>query len=256
MIRRSGNFGFVDNGAGEIYTFSLNARSSGWTPSSFMIRGGRSSFGMSYISGPDGSRIIPFGADNDLPGYVARVLEKFYAGEGIMGKKAGLQWGEGPRLYRDAVAENNTFYREWAIDKNITGELEVTNYLTEMHRCLIDLCHLEGFWVKITLSRGRRIGEPKIAKIEHVPASKVRFVYPGDDHALPTHAMVADWPFPNPKYSYTYPLFDPHEPFKHPITLGYYNIYSYLQTNPDKPVSAPTRSDSCFRFPAVLSVFL
>lgn len=235
MIRRSGNFGFVDNGAGEIYTFSMNARSSGWAPSSFMIRGGRSSFGMSYISGPNGTRIIPFGADNDLPGYVARVLEKFYAGEGIMGKKAGLQWGEGPRLYRDAVADNNTFYRAWTVDKGITDELEASNYLTQMHRCLIDLCHLEGFWVKITLSRGRRIGAPKIAKIEHVPASKVRFIYPGDDNALPTHAMVADWPFPDSRYCYTYPLFDPGDPFKYPITLGYYNIYSYCHDHYSVP---------------------
>ena len=34
MIRRIGNFGFVENGAGEIYSFTMNAKGGGWSPSS------------------------------------------------------------------------------------------------------------------------------------------------------------------------------------------------------------------------------
>lgn len=227
MIRRSGNFGFVDNGAGEIYTFSLNSRQQrGWSPSSYMLRGATGSFGFKYMN-VNGVPVIPFGADNDMPGRVCQLLEKFYAGEGIMGKKAGLQWGEGPRLYRDAVEEgSNIFYRQWTVDETITADLKATDYLTQMHRCLIDLCHLEGFWVKFTLTRGRRIGAGRIAKVEHVPAGKVRFVWAGDN-VRPVEAMVADWPVADPKTSHVYPLFDPREPLKHPVSLAYYNIYSY-----------------------------
>ena len=227
MIRRSGNFGFVDNGAGEIYTFSLNSRQQrGWSPSSYMLRGAAGSFGYKYMN-VNGVPVIPFGADNDMPGRVCQLLEKFYAGEGIMGKKAGLQWGEGPRLYRDAVEEgSNIFYRQWTVDETITADLKATDYLTQMHRCLIDLCHLEGFWVKFTLTRGRRIGAGRIAKVEHVPAGKVRFVWAGDN-VRPVEAMVADWPVADPKTSHVYPLFDPREPLKHPVSLAYYNIYSY-----------------------------
>lgn len=227
MIRRSGNFGFVDNGAGEIYTFSLNSRQQrGWSPSSYMLRGAAGSFGFKYMN-VNGVPVIPFGADNDMPGRVCQLLEKFYAGEGIMGKKAGLQWGEGPRLYRDAVEEgSNIFYRQWTVDETITADLKATDYLTQMHRCLIDLCHLEGFWVKFTLTRGRRIGAGRIAKVEHVPAGKVRFVWAGDN-VRPVEAMVADWPVADPKTSHVYPLFDPREPLKHPVSLAYYNIYSY-----------------------------
>lgn len=227
MIRRSGNFGFVDNGAGEIYTFSLNSRQQrGWSPSSYMLRGAAGSFGFKYVN-VNGVPVIPFGADNDMPGRVCQLLEKFYAGEGIMGKKAGLQWGEGPRLYRDAVEEgSNIFYRQWTVDETITADLKATDYLTQMHRCLIDLCHLEGFWVKFTLTRGRRIGAGRIAKVEHVPAGKVRFVWAGDN-VRPVEAMVADWPVADPKTSHVYPLFDPREPLKHPVSLAYYNIYSY-----------------------------
>ena len=227
MIRRSGNFGFVDNGAGEIYAFSLNSRQQrGWSPSTYMLRGATGSFGYKYMN-VNGVPIIPFGADNDMPGRVCNLLEKFYAGEGIMGKKAGLQWGEGPRLYRDAVEKgSNIFYRAWTVDDDITADLKATDYLTQMHRCLIDLCHLEGFWVKFTLTRGRRIGAGRIAKVEHVPAGKVRFVWPGDNK-IPTEAMVADWPVADPATSHVYPLFDPRDPLKHAVSLAYYNIYSY-----------------------------
>lgn len=225
MIRRIGNFGFVDNGNGEIYTFSMNAKAGGWTPSTYMLRGATASFGYKYIN-VNGTPVIPYGEDNNLPGKVRRLLENFYAGEGIMGKKAGLQWGEGPRLYRDAVDGSNIFYRAWTVNDEITADLEATDYLTQLHRCLIDLIHLEGFWVKFTRTRGSRIGVGRIATVEHIPAGKVRFVYPGENK-LPTQAMVADWPVADPATSHVYPLFDPRDPLKYPVSLAYFNIYSY-----------------------------
>ena len=225
MIRRIGNFGFVDNGTGEIYSFSMNAKGSGWSPSTYMLRGSTLSFGYRYIN-VNGTPIIPYGPGNDMPGKVRGLLENFYAGEGIMGKKAGLQWGEGPRLYRDAVDGQNIFYRAWTVDDEITADLKATDYLTQMHRCLIDLVHLEGFWVKFTRTRGARIGSGRIATVEHVPAGKVRFVYPGENK-LPVQAMVADWPAASPDTSHIYPLFDPRDPLKYPVSLAYYNIYSY-----------------------------
>lgn len=217
----------MDNGTGEIYTFSTTgATSGGWKPTSFILRGGGlSSFGYKYMN-VNGVNIIPFGADNDMPGRVSQLLEKFYAGEGIMGKKAGLQWGEGPRLYEDAVDENNIFYRRWAVNDEITESLRAADYLTQMHRCLIDLCHLEGFWVKFTRTRGSRIGAGRIARVEHIPARKCRFVYAGDD-VPPSQVMVADFPNPMLATSKVYPLFDPAQPMKHPVSVGYFNIYSY-----------------------------
>ncbi len=226
MIRRCGNFGFVDGGNGELYSFSIGAAPERRASSDFMLGGGFTSFGCRYMN-VGGEKIIPFGIDNDMPGKVSRLLEKFYAGEGIMGKKAGLQWGEGPRLYVDAVSDDsNKFFRQWVIDEKVTKELEAMSYLREMHRCLIDLCHLEGFWVKITRSRGGRLGEGRISKIEHIPARKCRFIYNGDD-VPPSRAMVADFPFPNTSIIKTYPLFQSDDPLRYPVSVGYYNIYSY-----------------------------
>ncbi|MBD5294921.1 MAG: hypothetical protein HDS25_01190 [Bacteroides sp.] len=224
MIRRCGNFGFVDDGAGGIYSFSMG--SSGWTPSSYMLKGGSAaSFGYRYIN-VNGVPVIPYGADNDLPGQVRALLEKFYAGEGIMGKKTGLLWGEGPRLYRDAVDDNNIFYRQWIVDDRVTSTLESTDYRTQLLRCLIDLVHLEGFWVKFTRRRGSRIGAGGMALVEHVPASKVRLVWPGVGK-VPQKAMVADFPNALSSTSHVYPLFDPADPLRHPVSMAYYNIYSF-----------------------------
>lgn len=226
MIRRCGNFGFVDNGSGETFSFSLNARSSGgWSPSSYMVRGGYSGFGYKYTTVGD-YRIIPYGADNDMPGRVSSLLENFYAGEGIMGKKTGLQWGEGPRLYRDAVDADNVFYRQWCTDETVMEELRATDYTTQMLRCLVDLCHLEGFWVRFILTRGARYGRGRIARVEHVPAGKVRFVWPGEGK-VPTEAVVADFPAPTSGHIRRYPLFDPSDPFAHRVSLAYYNVYSF-----------------------------
>ncbi len=227
MIRRSGNFGFINAPDGSLYSFNLNARHSGgegWAPTSRMLLGGYGTF-QKYRS-VYGCRVVPYGPGDDMPGYVDRILSRFYAGEGILGKKAGLQWGEGPQLYRNA-SEGNRFYREWTTDPALIAELDSFDFRREMHRCLIDLVHLEGFWVKFTRTRASRVGLPgRLAKVEHVPARKVRFVYAGEDTA-PSEVVVGDFPNPTTDNFRRYPLFNPAKPFEHPVSMAYYQIYSY-----------------------------
>lgn len=232
MVHRFGNFGIVDDGAGHLMTFNLNARSNGWSPSSFMLQGG--AFGDVKYRTIYGVRVIPYGPDNDLPGYVERVLSKFYAGEGIMGKKVGLQWGEGPRLYREAVDENGKPFRQWELDPKITERLQGSGYRAEMLKCLVDLMHLEGYWVKIYRTRGSRIRQPGIARIEHVPASRVRFVYNGEGVA-PVEAVVGRFPNPEASNFKIYPIFDPANPTRHAVSLAYFSLYSYNKENYSYP---------------------
>lgn len=228
MIRRSGNIGFIETG-GQLYTFATSGSSAarGWVPTHFTRRGrSASSYAWDYIT-VNGTNIIPYGPDNDLPGTVVDLLENFYAGEGIMGKKAGLQWGDGPRLYREAVDDSNIPYRAWTTDPEVEKALDRSGWRTQMHRCLIDLVHLEGFWVKIIRNRGARIsGEGRILNIDHVPANKARFVWEGPGVA-PKRVMVADFPEADPRTCHIYPLFDPSDPMRHPVSVAYYNIYSF-----------------------------
>lgn len=220
MIRRSGNFGFVDTGAG-IYSFNMNARS-GWERTSIRLRGGS---GPEYIE-VGGHKIIPYGDDNDLPGYIERILDKFYAGEGILGKKIGLQWGEGPKFYTETTEpDSNMVVRQWTVNEEASKKFAPMAVM--MHRCLVDLMHLDGFWVKISWNRGRRLGLGKMYGVCHVPARQVRFVWPGSDRLRPTEAVVGNFPNPDSRYMWKYPLFDPENPTKHPVSLAYCQIYSY-----------------------------
>ena len=147
-IRRSGNFGIIDTGTDKgLISFSIGGRGKGWEPSSIQLNR-RGAFFSRKIS-VNGTFIVPMGDNNDMPGEVMRLLDKFYAGEGIMGKIAGLQWGEGPRLYEDAIDEdNNRFYRRWKLDPEITADLESWDYTTVLHRSLVDLTHMQGFFIK------------------------------------------------------------------------------------------------------------
>ncbi|MDE5643270.1 MAG: hypothetical protein K2I56_07225 [Muribaculaceae bacterium] len=235
MIRRSGNFGFIDNGSGALMSFNMNARGAalGWTPASFMAVGGCA---LNRYVNVLGVPVIPYGRDNDLPGYVERLMSKFYAGEGIMGKKTGLQWGEGPQLYTlEQDPSTGRLSRQWGVGAEIMAALEAFGFRRQMLRCLVDLVHLEGFWVKVVRNRAPRVGRPgRIARLEHVPASRVRFVYAGED-VPPTEAVVADFPNPVSGTMRRYPLFDPADPLRHPVSLAYYSIYSYNKDHYSTP---------------------
>lgn len=110
-IRRTGNTGFIDTGEGQLISFAMGK---GWSPSSISFSRPESwQTRKIRVAGVD---IVPMGANNDLPGDVQRLLDNFYGGEGIMGKIQGLQWGEGPRFFEEAIdSENNRFYRKWIL---------------------------------------------------------------------------------------------------------------------------------------------
>lgn len=225
-IRRTGNFGIIDTGEGQFISF---ATGKGWTPSS--INFSRPDSWQTKKIRVNGIDIVPMGANNDLPGDVQRLLDNFYGGEGIMGKIQGLQWGEGPRFYEDAIDEdNNKFYRKWILDEKIQQDLERWDHREFMLRSLVDLVHMQGFWVKFVRNRGPRIGAGgRLFGLEHIPYKKCRFEYPDDNHDVPQNVYVGDWPYPDPSKLAKYPIFNPSDPFKYPISVGYFNIYSFCK---------------------------
>lgn len=229
-IRRVGNFGLIDPGNGQLYSFDISGRGKGWEPTSIMRSGNGGGCFTKKIRVGD-IDIVPMGDNNDLPGDVQRLLDKFYAGEGIMGKIAGLQWGDGPRFYNDAIdTENNRFYKRWTLDEAIEADLSGWDYRIFMHRCLVDLVHMQGFFVKFIRNRAPRIGgKGRLVRLEHIPYQKARLAYPGENEDEPTRIVLGD--FPNPDYTRleVLPVFDPRDPFRHPVSARYYNIYSFAK---------------------------
>ena len=79
-IRRSGNFGIIDTGTDKgLISFSIGGRGKGWEPSSIQLNR-RGAFFSRKIS-VNGTFIVPMGDNNDMPGEVMRLLDKFYAGK-------------------------------------------------------------------------------------------------------------------------------------------------------------------------------
>ncbi len=229
-IRRTGNIGFVNAGSGQLYSFDISGLGKGWEPSSIMLNHDRNTCFTRKVN-VHGYDIIPMGDNNDMPGEVQRLLDRFYAGEGILGKIAGLQWGEGPRFYQDAIdEENNRFYKKWILDKELDEAMDRWDYRTFMHHCLVDLVHMQGFFVKFIRNRGPRFGgKGSIVRLEHIPYQHARLLYPKKGESEPAGVLVGDFPHPDPSSLYAYPMFDPKDPFRHAVSVRYYNIYSFAK---------------------------
>lgn len=229
-VRRSGNFGFVDPGNGSLYSFDISGRGKGWEPSSIMLSHNRNTCFTRKMS-VAGYDIVPMGDNNDMPGEVMRLLDRFYAGEGILGKIAGLQWGDGPRFYEDAIDDtDNRFYKKWVLAPDIESDMSSWDYRICMHRCLVDLTHMQGFFIKFVRNRAPRIGgRGKLLRLEHIPYQRARLLYPPPGKNDPEGIVVGDFPFPDPEYMERYPMFDPADPFRYPVSAKYYNIYSFCK---------------------------
>lgn len=229
-IRRTGNIGFVDPGNGQLYSFDISGTGRGWQPSSIMLnRTTATAFNRRYSVGD--IDVVPMGDSNDMPGEVQRLLDNFYAGEGILGKIAGLQWGEGPHFYRDAIdEERNIFFKKWTLSAEIESDMKEWNYRTVMHRCLVDLVHMQGFFVKFVRNRAPRVGGTgKLVSMEHIPIQRARLVYPPEGETEPRQIVVGDFPHPDTSKLELLPVFDPRNPFKYPVSALYCNVYSFAK---------------------------
>lgn len=226
IVRRQGNFGIIDTGNRGLVTFSTNGK--GWDTPSMSSFGTNARFQKSmHIHGYD---IVPMGDNNCLPQRVAELLDNFYAGEGILGKIQGLQYGQGPKMYTETF-EDNQLIRSWMNPpEDQQAWLDKINIEKFSQRCLTDLSHMQGFFWRGYLERGHRIGRPMfISRVEHIPYQKCRLVYPPEGHDDPPGILVGDWPYPDPTKLAYYPMFDPNDPFKHNVFMGYENVYSFCK---------------------------
>jgi len=224
-IRRQGNFGFVESGSSQypLVTFSVGK---GWDnpmasfgPNAWMQKKIR-------VHGYD---IIPMGENNALPEKVSGLLDHFYAGEGILGKIQGLQYGQGPKLYEEDIVDNQVV-RKWVKSDQIDKWMKSWDHKRVILKWLTDLTHMQGFFWRGKLKKGARIGrEPFIDSLEHIPYQKCRLIYPPDGYDEPQEILVGDWPYPDPNKLAPYPIFDPKNPFKHRVFMGYENVYSFCK---------------------------
>ncbi len=181
--------------------------------------------------------IHPFGDTNDLPTVIKNILFDNYMAPGLLHKKTQLLWGQGPLLYKEEYRPDSNGIprpvRIWQHDKEIQDWLESWEYIDYLMAQCVDYDYINGALSRFIRNRGVRIGSsPFITELEHIPADRGRLATKKDSGSRrPTHVIVTDKSFNAsgilPKEYRVYPAFDFRNPFAHPNSILYSNLYSF-----------------------------
>ena len=152
-IKKIGSFSFVDTAVGQ-YAINMN-----WSQSmSQFFNAGSQDWDGDPVS-VAGVRVVPWGPDNNMPNAIRDLLEKNNLGPGILDRKIGLLYGQGPMLYRVKI-ENNERIQEWVEDTEIQEWLDSWDYRGYIRDNLVEYTHMNGHFTKYYMGRGVRIGRP------------------------------------------------------------------------------------------------
>lgn len=178
-----------------------------------------------------GQKIVPFGADDDLPVRLRDILDENNLGPGILERQMGLLYGQGPYLCRLGY-EDGEIKHIWEEDRDIQSWLESWDYISYIKGCMTDYLHLKGFFDAKYLERGARIGGPvRIAMLEHIPAKNARLEWTDSRKASDVrHIVVGD--FEHGCYSTgvrIYPVYDRRNPGKHRASASYNHTASFAR---------------------------
>ncbi len=113
--KKIGNFSFVDTAAGQ-YAINMN-----WSQSmSQFFDAGTQDWDGEPVT-VAGVRVVPWGPDNNMPNAIRDLLEKNNLGPGILDRKTGLLYGQGPMLYRVRIENNERIQDGWRMMKFNSG---------------------------------------------------------------------------------------------------------------------------------------
>lgn len=194
-----------------------------------------------------GKRIVPYGHNNDLPTVIRRIMDDSNIGPGILERKLGLQYGDGPFLYREEITEDDKIVRKPVKNKEIQQWLESWNYHRYIEIVTTEFMHTKGFYTRWYRNRAGRLSsadreqlsamglEPKdkILKLEPVLNTQARLGWPeSGEKRLENvkHIYVGDYEN-NCMQSgiVTYPVMDASKPFAHAVSMSYHNLYSFAR---------------------------
>lgn len=176
-----------------------------------------------------GEQIVPWGPENTLPSEVRDLLERNNLAPGILARKVGLLYGQGPALCRYEVVDNER-RQVWLQDDEIQAWLDSWDYKRYIRDCFTEFTHVNGHFTRYYLNRGRRMGdsEAKILKLECLPSSDCRLMWPkGDLRRLDDVEKILYGDFTNNKGLKKYPVFDKWHPGRSASAIRYHSLRSF-----------------------------
>ena len=230
-IYREGRFAVIDTGV-NVYTAEITAEDR--TPFSGV---------QPYFSGADNAfpvrigqfQMVPFGSENNMPGELREILDENHITPEALNKQAQLLWGQGPALY-EVKFENGKRSKYWIEDKEIQAWLDSWDWEEYLLKAVIEYRTINGHFSKYFRTRAGRIGQPsRIDHLEHVSSTDARLEWP-DDNGRIHHIITGQFSMPWKQELRQYPVFNPRDPFKNPVSMRYSNLYSFaLDRNYSRP---------------------
>jgi len=216
-----GKYSFVETSAG---TFALGSSLS--NDMSWFFNGNSNNWDIDPVS-IAGVRIVPWGSSNNMPVAIRDILEKNNLGPGILDRKTGLLYGQGPMLYRYKL-EGNERSQEWMEDQDIQDWLDSWDYKKFIRDSFIEYTHLKGVFVKYFSGKAIRIGKPWVAKLECLSSKDCRLVYPEDNiPSLDNVKQILTGDFDENKWFKLYNVFDKWNPTSTETAVKYHSIRSF-----------------------------
>lgn len=179
--------------------------------------------------------VFPYGHDNNLPIEIRDTINEHNLAPRIYTKKMMLTWGMGPVLRRWMPDGQGGMKIEYVNDPEVEAWLKKWNYKKYLLQTIEEFNHMEGHFTKVFRAKGYRAGlNNHMAKCESISNRDARLCAlpkPGVDPAdlEPTHVMIFNWTRWTTTSPKIYPLFDPMNPDKYPVSIGYSNMYDFAQ---------------------------
>lgn len=221
--KKIGHFNFVDTVAGQ-YAINMN-----WSQEMSQFFNGDSKNWDGDPTNVAGVRVVPWGPDNNMPNAIRNLLEKNNLGPGILDRKMGLLYGQGPLLYRVNIMENERV-QEWLVDDEIQEWLDSWDYRKYIRDVLVEYTHMNGQFTKYYMGKGVRIGRPWVNRLECLHSGECRLVWPENDSRRledVTAYLTGDFDSYRSRSFLKYPAFDKWQPSKYETAVKYHCMRSF-----------------------------
>ncbi|WP_333862562.1 hypothetical protein [Sphingobacterium sp.] len=186
----------------------------------------------SYASYVQGKKIVPYGPNDNLPQVIRDVMGTNHIAPGIIERRNGLIYGQGPLPY-ETVIEDGKPVRKYTFDKEIDDWWKSFDSRKFIEMSMTEFAHMKGVFVRRHQSKGWRIGrQNRINELVVVPSINARLAFPeeGKELRLENVPAIYTGDFPNLCTTTgitTYPIYKSSDPFKHEVAMNYHNSYTF-----------------------------
>lgn len=214
---------------GNVYLASLGRQDDFWHSTNVLSARADWERDPTYVMG---KKIVPYGANNDLPSVIRKMMDENSLAPGIIERQIGLLYGNGPALYRYVYTHDGNIRRQYVRHTEIENWLNTWDVRRFVDMAMNEYKHTKGIFVRNYRNKGARIGKKAyIASLQVVSATDARLEWPDTpDNRLEDVKIIYTGDFENNcmRTGITaYPVCDRNDPLRHPVSMSYHSSVSF-----------------------------